>query len=179
MRSRLTLPSFPDPVNEVAARLVAGGVALCSILAVATGWHWLALPLAYGFVARALNGPRFSPWALAVTRLLVPRLGFPERPVPGPPKRFAQAIGATLTVLASIAWLVAGANIVTAGLLAAVVVAATLEAVFAFCLGCHLFALLVRLGWLPATVCEACADISRRWPASPVAADSATAEQAA
>ena len=162
MSGRLHLPSFPDPVNEVAARGVAGTVAVVAALAVATGWHWIAVPLSYGFVARALNGPRFSPLALLVTRVLVPRLGLAERPVPGPPKRFAQAIGATLTTGAAGAWLAAGANVVTAGLLAAVVVAATLEAVFAFCIGCRLFAALVRLGWLPASVCEACADITRR-----------------
>lgn len=162
MSGRLRLPSFPDPVNEVAARLVAGGVAVVAATAVVTGWHWLAVPLAYGFIARALNGPRFSPWALLVTRVLVPRLGLPERPVPGPPKRFAQAIGAALTSLAAAVWLVAGSNVVTAGLLAAVVAAATLEAAFALCVGCRLFAALVGLGWLPATVCEACADISRR-----------------
>lgn len=168
MSGRLRLPSFPDPVNEVAARLVAGGVAAAAATAVATGWHWLAVPLAYGFVARALNGPRFSPWALLVTRVLVPRLGMAERPVPGPPKRFAQAIGATLTTLAAAAWLVAGSNVVTAGLLAAVVAAATLEAAFAICIGCRLFAALVRLGWLPATVCAACADISRRPTSVPI-----------
>ncbi|MEZ5410207.1 MAG: DUF4395 domain-containing protein [Acidimicrobiales bacterium] len=168
MSRPLRLPPFPDPVNEVAARLVAGGVATVAALAVATGWHWLAVPLAYGFVARALNGPRFSPWALLVTRVLVPRLPAAERPVPGPPKRFAQAIGAALTTVAAGAWLAAGTNLVTAGLLAAVVGAATLEAAFALCIGCRLFAVLVRLGWLPATVCEACADITRRPGATPL-----------
>lgn len=162
MSGRLSLPSFPDPVNEVAARLVAGGVAVVSVLAVVTGWHWLALPLAYGFVARALAGPRFSPWALLVTRGLVPRLDWAERPVPGPPKRFAQAIGATFTVIGSIAWLVAGTNLLTGGLLTAVAVAATLESVLAFCIGCRLFAVLLHLGWLPPSVCEACANLQLR-----------------
>lgn len=170
MSGRLHLPSFPDPVNEVAARLVAGGVAVVAALAVATGWHWLALPLAYGFVARTINGPRLSPWALVVTRVLVPRLRAAERPVPGPPKRFAQAIGATLTTVAAGAWLATGSNLITAGLLAAVVAAATLEAAIAFCIGCRLFAALVRLGWLPTAVCEACADITRRPAVAPLAA---------
>lgn len=162
MSGRLSLPTFPDPVNEVAARLVAGGVAVVSLVAVATGWHWLALPLAYGFVARALAGPRFSPWALLVTRVLVPRLGWAERPVPGPPKRFAQTIGAALTVAGSIAWLAAGTNLVTGVLLGLVAVAATLESVLAYCIGCRLFAVLLRLGWLPPSVCEACANLQLR-----------------
>ncbi len=167
MSGRLRLPPFPDPVNEVAARLVAGGVAGAATLAVATGWHWLALPLAYGFVARALSGPRFSPWALLVTWVLVPRIGVAERPVAGPPKRFAQAIGAALTTAAAGAWLAFGPNVATAGLLATVVVAATLEAAFAFCVGCRLFAALVGLGWLPASACEACTDLSRRLSVHP------------
>ena len=61
--------------------------------------------------------------------------------MPGPPKRFAQAIGATLSTAAAIwpAWRSArtGAARVLLGL---IVVAATLESVFALCLGCLLFA---------------------------------------
>jgi hypothetical protein len=55
------LLGFPDPVNEVSARLVAGGVATMAIAAVALEWRWLALPLAYGFVARVLRAPRPAP----------------------------------------------------------------------------------------------------------------------
>ena len=42
------------------------------------------------------------------------------------------------------------------------VVAATLESVFAICIGCQAFALLMRAGVVPETVCVECADISRR-----------------
>ena len=37
-----------------------------------------------------------------------------------------------------------------------IAIAATLESVFALCLGCKLFALLMRLGVIPETVCESC-----------------------
>ena len=43
------------------------------------------------------------------------------------------------------------------------VVFATLESVFALCVGCKVFAGLMRLGIIPAEVCEACNDISRSW----------------
>ena len=46
------------------------------------------------------------------------------------------------------------------------VVAAGLESIFAVCLGCQVFALLMRIGLVPASVCEECADISRRLRAS-------------
>src|ERR1700688_1241046 len=91
------LPSFPNPVNEKAARVVAGGVFALSIVTLASGACWLAAVLAYGFVARVLAGPTLSPLGQAATRLVAPRLVAPKL-VPGPPKRFAQAIGAAMTI---------------------------------------------------------------------------------
>ena len=52
--------SFPNPVNETSARLVAGGVVLMAI-GVLLGQHWLLVPLAYGFLARVATGPTLSP----------------------------------------------------------------------------------------------------------------------
>lgn len=153
--------SFPDPVNEVAARLVAGGVVLMTALYLATGWTPVLFILAYGFIARVLSGPRFSPLAQLALKVVIPRLSLAERPVPGPPKRFAQGIGATLSMGALIAAL-AGAQPAAYALIAAIAVAASLEAFAGFCLGCKVFAMLMRLGIIPETVCEACADISRR-----------------
>jgi hypothetical protein len=43
-----------------------------------------------------------------------------------------------------------------------VAVAATLEAAFAFCLGCKVYGVLIRLGVVPDTSCAACADLSLR-----------------
>ena len=40
--------------------------------------------------------------------------------------------------------------------------AAGLESIFGYCLGCKAFALLMRAGVIPRTVCEECADISGR-----------------
>jgi hypothetical protein len=39
-------------------------------------------------------------------------------------------------------------------------VAATLESVFGYCLGCKTFGLLMRAGIIPAEVCEACNNIA-------------------
>ena len=47
-------------------------------------------------------------------------------------------------------------------LVAMVLVAATLESVFAYCIGCKIFALLMRTGVVPETVCEECNDIWHR-----------------
>lgn len=153
--------SFPETVNEVAARVVAGVVAATSLVIVVTGAHWLLVPLAYGFVARVLAGPRFSPLALLATRVIVPRLPAEPRMVAGAPKRFAQGIGAALSLTALVAWL-AGAPGAATVLVAMIAVAASLEAALAFCLGCKVYGLLVRAGVVAEPTCLDCADITRR-----------------
>jgi hypothetical protein len=151
--------SFPNPVNETSARLVAGGVVLLSVAAIVSGQAWLVALIAYGFVARVLTGPTLSPLGQLVTRVITPRLNVPARYVPGPPKRFAQAIGATLTVPAAVLALGFGLETAADVLLGLVIIAATLESVFALCLGCKIFAMLMRAGVIPEGVCESCNDI--------------------
>lgn len=151
--------SFPDPVNEKAARVVAAVVALTGAVALATGWLWLLAPLAYGFWARVLTGPTLSPLGRLASQVVAPRLGDP-RYVPGPPKRFAQGMGAAITTTGAVAALAFGADGVAIAALAALVVAATLEAALAFCLGCQVFAGLMRLGIVPRSVCERCAPLT-------------------
>src|SRR4051812_4202677 len=155
--------SFPRTVNEKAARVVAGCVALIGLVALVAPAPWLQVPLALGFWARVLTGPRLSPLALLATRVVAPRLG-PPKEVSGPPKRFAQAMGATITTAGSLAWLL-GFDTLADVLLAALVVAATLESVLAYCLGCQIFGLLMRAGLVPDEVCAECADIWARPPA--------------
>ena len=159
-----TIFSFPNPVNEKAARAVAGGVVVVCLLTLVTGWAWLTALLAYGFLARVLSGPTLSPLGQLATRVIAPRLG-PPTLVSGPPKRFAQGIGATVTVAAAILYFGFGLEAVALILVALILVAATLEAVFGFCLGCWAFATLMRAGVIPASVCESCADLSLRRPA--------------
>jgi len=43
-----------------------------------------------------------------------------------------------------------------------IVVAATLESVFAYCIGCKVFGLLMRAGVIPPEVCVACNDLQAR-----------------
>ncbi len=153
--------TFPDSVNEYAARFVAGGVVILCATTLATGWWWLLVPLAYGFLARVASGPRFSPLAIVVTRGIVPRLPLEPRPTPGAPKRFAQGIGATLAVAALVSWAF-GATTLAGVFVAFILVAASLESMLGYCLGCAIFAQLMRRGVIPQSVCEECADISRR-----------------
>ena len=153
--------SFPDPVNEIAARLVATGVVIMSVLFVSTGWSWVLALIAYGFVARVLTGPTLG---TLVTRVIVPRVPIEARPVAGPPKRFAQAIGAAFSVAAVVAFFGFEAQTLSRVLIGMIVVAASLEAFAGYCLGCVIFAQLMKVGVIPESVCEACADISKRLP---------------
>lgn len=153
---------YPNPVNEKAARVVAGGVALLSAVTLLTGLQWLLALLAVGFWIRVLAGPRFSPLARLAGDIIAPRLG-PPKPVPGPPKRFAQAIGAVLTGAGAILALGFGIEPAATVVLAIMVVFATLESVFAVCVGCRIFNLLMRFGVVPERICEECLDISRRY----------------
>jgi hypothetical protein len=160
----MSLFSFPDPVNEVSARLVAGGVVLLSLATILFDQPWLMAVIAYGFLARVLSGPTLSPLGQLVTRGITPRLHVAERPVPGPPKRFAQAIGLVFSASAAVLALgfgLTGASYVVLGL---PIVAATLESVFGLCLGCRAFAVLMRVGVIPAEVCERCNNISAELP---------------
>ena len=150
--------SFPHPVDEVSARLVATGVVLQCVAILVTGWTVLLAVLAWGFVARVATGPTLSPLGTLVTRVVRPRLALAARDTPGPPKRFAQGIGATLSVGALVATAL-GAGSVAVALVAAILVAASLEAFVGFCLGCWMFRLLMRTGLVPEETCEACRDL--------------------
>ena len=157
---RDSLFSFPNPVNEVSARLVAGGVVVMCVAAIALDLPWMTAVIAYGFVARVLTGPTLSPLGQLVTRVITPALGLPEKNCPGPPKRFAQGIGAAFSVTAAI--LALGFGLTTAAWVVLGVLAAfaTLESVFGFCMGCKVFGLLMSAGVIPAEVYERCNDIT-------------------
>lgn len=153
--------SFPNPVNETSARVVAGGVVAMASGAIVFDQPWLLAPLTYGFAARVASGPKFSPLGLIATRVVTPRLSVEHRFVPGPPKRLAQAMGFAMTASATV--LVAlGRKRAAYRVLGILVVAAGLESVFGICLACRLFPLLVRAGIVPESVCEECTDLWSR-----------------
>jgi hypothetical protein len=160
MAAMRSLIGFPAVVNEKAARAVAAQVVLVTALGLVTGWLWLSVLLALGFALRVAAGPRFDPFGQLATKVIAPRLGEPVL-VAGPPKRFAQAVGLAFTLAATVA-LVLGAPAVAVGLLAVLLLFATLEAVVGFCAGCFVFGYLMRWGVVPEETCAACNDISLR-----------------
>lgn len=149
--------SFPNPVNETSARVVAGVVAVLAVLTVAFQQGWLIPVLAYGFVARALTGPTLSPLGLLATRVITPRLPVEHRYAPGPAKRFAQSIGALFTVVATVLWFGFGEHTAALALVGIIAVFASLESALGLCVGCRVFYIGMRLGVVPPHVCDDCA----------------------
>jgi hypothetical protein len=151
--------SFPHPVNEVAARTVAGCVVVligATILFEISALMWF---IAYGFLARVLTGPSLSPTGLLATKVLVPLMGVRPRLVPGPPKRFAQSIGLVLSAAALLLNYGFGLQAAAYSVLGVVLFFAALESVIGFCMGCFVFARLMDLGLIPKTICDKCSDL--------------------
>ncbi len=152
---------YPNPVDEISARMVAAGVVLMVLAILGLGQWWILGPLVFGFLARVAAGPRFSPLGLLVTRVIRPRLPIAPRPVAGPPKRFAQAVGVGFSVVAA-ALALMGAVSAAMVVLTLLLAAAGLEAFVGLCLGCKVFGILMRWGIIPEHVCVECANVGTR-----------------
>lgn len=154
--------SFPNPVNDAAARSVALGVVALSVITFATGAAWLLIPLTYGFAARVAAGPKISPLGWFAVHVSGPRLTAWEKFVPGPPKRFAQSMGLVFSGATLVTWLTAG-WLDARWILLPLIVAAALEGFLGFCTGCTVFGWLIRVGVIPESVCAECGDLTERY----------------
>ncbi|MDA8196914.1 MAG: DUF4395 domain-containing protein [Actinomycetota bacterium] len=148
--------SFPDPVNEVAARAVAIGVVLQVVLLAMTHNRLLFIPLCYGFLARVSSGPKISPMGIIATKLVAPRLSRYEKLVAGKPKRFAQAIGVIFSFGAAILSVAFSSFTPALVVLIALGLAASLEGFLGFCLGCKIFGIAFNLGLVNYDDCPTC-----------------------
>ncbi|UEA59861.1 DUF4395 domain-containing protein [Gordonia otitidis] len=155
--------TFPNPVNEYAARSTAGLVVVLAVVAIVVNHPIVYALLAVGFLLRVLSGPKLSPFGQLSVRVIAPRIWRREKLVPGPPKRFAQAIGLAFSTTALILSLL-GYGLAAQIVVGMLIVAATLESVFGVCLGCIAFGFLQQRGVIPADVCEACNNIWLRDP---------------
>lgn len=115
---------------DVVARALQPSALLLTVLVALFAWG-------------AFAGIQKHPYGLLYRRLIAPRLSAPtEREHPAPPT-FAQLVGLFVTATGLVLHLlgVPGALVIAAG---AAFIAAFLNAVFAYCLGCQLYVLLVR-----------------------------------
>ena len=152
--------SFPHPVNEVSARLVAAMVLALTLTIILLDVPALMPVLAYGFLARVVTGPTLSPMGLLATRVIVPLLGNPHRLVAGPPKRFAQSVGLIFSTTALVLHFGLGMEAAATGALAVLALFAALESLAGFCAGCFVFGYLMRWGVIPQDTCEKCNNLT-------------------
>ena len=93
--------------------------------------------------------------------MIRPRLSITPRLVAGPPKRFAQSRGVAFSGAAALLAALGLTGAATVAL-AMLLVAASLEAFVGLCLGCKVFAGLMRLGLISEETCEACGNLESR-----------------
>jgi hypothetical protein len=117
----------------------------------------LGLPLlalqAGAFGAGSLLGLRHQPYGWVFRRFVRPRLGAPAELEDERPPRFAQSVGLGFAVIALVGAF-AGAPVVFYVATGFALVAATLNAVFDYCLGCELYLLGRRLLGKPLVATE-------------------------
>jgi hypothetical protein len=95
-------------------------------------------------------GVQRTPTGLVFRRLIRPRLTPPAELEDPTPPRFAQGVGLAFAVVALVGYLT-GSVVVAQVAVGFALVAALLNAVFAFCLGCELYLLGVRVRAVRAT----------------------------
>lgn len=149
---RHSLFYFPETVNGNAVRLASFftfvHAVLCCIFYRHSATRWAVLALMIDFVARVLYGGTYSLMGMLANVVLsrtAPRF------VAGPPKQFAALCGVFFSVFASGLFLgdepVGGCIVLV--LLAG---AASLETIFDFCLGCWMFGLAIRFGFVSPSI---------------------------
>jgi hypothetical protein len=133
-------------------RFSAGITALLFLVVIGLGLAGLAIPalvlsisLAVVFLWGAVAGVQRHPYGVIFKNLVRPRLKAPTELEDPVPPTFAQGVGLFVTALGILFYFVAGpVALVVAG--AAAFLAAFLNSVFAYCLGCQIYLLLARLG---------------------------------
>lgn len=134
------------------------GAAITGVLLLVTIGLWLSgLPLAATIVFAyitivfawgAFAGVQRHPYGLFFKSVIRPRLKPPTELEDPTPPTFAQGVGLVITLIGLALSLIPGLGLalpIAAGL---AFIAAFLNSVFAYCLGCQIYLLLVRLGVL-------------------------------
>lgn len=129
---------------DVALGLVGGVAPTLSERAVQPSFLLLVV-LAAIFVWSAAAGVARNPWSVIFRRFVRPRLQPPTELEDAAPPTFAQGVGALVTLVGVVLHL-AGVPYGLVVAASAAFVAAFLNAVFGYCLGCQLYLLLVRAG---------------------------------
>ncbi|MEP9382437.1 DUF4395 domain-containing protein [Nocardioides sp. KR10-350] len=138
----------PRPIDPRGPQFAAAVTAVVLVLALAlpTGASVVLTAVqAVLFAIGAALGVQHTPHAWVFRTLVRPRLAPPAQLEDPAPPRFAQGVGLAFTVIALVAYAV-GVPTLALVALGLALVAAVLNAVFRFCLGCELYLLIKRVG---------------------------------
>jgi hypothetical protein len=139
----LAAPAGIDPRGpRVAATLTSVVLALVLVTPQPVATVLLAVQ-AVVFGIGAVRGVQHTPYAAVFRRVVRPRLGAPHDLEDPRPPRFAQAVGLLFAGVGLVGF-VAGSAVVGLVATGLALVAALLNAVFGFCLGCEIYLLLRR-----------------------------------
>ncbi|MDX6372912.1 MAG: hypothetical protein QOD98_1900 [Nocardioidaceae bacterium] len=127
-------------------QLTAGITAVVLVVVLLLPSPWAAVLTgvqAVLFAIGATRGVQHTPHAWLFRTVVRPRLAAPDELEDPAPPRFAQGVGLAFTVVALVAF-VSGVTLLGQIAIGFALVAALLNAVFRFCLGCELYLLLKR-----------------------------------
>lgn len=145
-------PTTPTGIDPRSPRFGAGITAVLLLVAIGlalsdaeTAALVLLIVIAALFAWGAFRGIRHHPYGWVFRRLVRPRLSPPAELEDPTPPTFAQGVGLFVVVIGIVLHLT-GVPLALVVAAAAAFVAAFLNSVFAYCLGCQLYLLLVRAG---------------------------------
>ena len=134
------------------------GAGITAVLLLVTIGLWLGgltvaafVVFAYITVVFAIGtfaGVQRHPYGLFFKKVIRPRLAPPAELEDPTPPTFAQGVGLVITLIGLLLSLIPGVGLALPIAAAAAFIAAFLNSVFAYCLGCQIYLLLVRLGVL-------------------------------
>ena len=138
------MPTIDPRGARFAAALTSVLLAAVLLLAPGTLAVLLLAVQAAVFAVGALRGVQHTPYSRLFRAAVLPRIGPPAEREDAAPPRFAQAVGLGFAVVGLAGFLV-GADLLGTVATGFALVAALLNAVFGFCLGCELYLLTKRL----------------------------------
>ncbi len=139
----LVCPFSVRQVDEKVVRVTALLVVALAIAGMYTDLRWAGIVLAVDFFIRG-----FTPWPISYIALLgkaiARALRLQGKPINAGPKIFAARLGFVFSAVTAVLAFVGfgGAAIVVILMLA---VCAALEGLFGFCVGCHVYSLLLKI----------------------------------
>ena len=131
-------PAVPREIDVRGPRFAAAVTAVVLAVALVLGSGALVAVQAVVFAVGPFAGLRYAPYGAFFRVVVAPRLGPVREREPEAPPRFAQLVGLVFAVVGATGYLL-GAPVLGAVATGLALVAALLNAVTGFCLGCELY----------------------------------------